>query len=410
WRLREEKIALKEAQGAAIQRQDDSKRADTAARRALQDLETKLKTGQVMRDRLAQGRQKLLQLEEVARELPSAEELATSLEAQLRKDDFEPELRRELAEVHARVKAVGYDRARHEQFTRRATELGGAERELHALEQAENALPEERRQVETLTAAIRAREDANAEDRASRVEADRELARLPTVEAETRALQGRQSHAERAESELRQRLGAAAEALQRCVELAELIDDRKQDREVAARDQALYEELVKAFGRNGIQALIIENALPEIENEANELLARMGGGGGDLSVRINTQKALKSGSQAETLEIEISDSMGPRKYELYSGGEAFRVNFAIRIALSKLLARRAGARLETLVIDEGFGSQDSDGRDGLVEAIEAVKGEFAKILVITHIDELKDKFPTRIEVTKNSSGSQVMIY
>src|SRR5205814_2039240 len=112
----------------------------------------------------------------------------------------------------------------------------------------------------------------------------------------------------------------------------------------------------------------------------------------------------------ETLEIEISDSVGARRYELYSGGEAFRVNFALRIALSRLLAGRAGARLETLFIDEGFGSQDQEGRDRLVEAITAIQDDFRRVLVITHIDELKDVFPARLEVTKGANGSQVAVY
>lgn len=408
WKLREEKTALKEAQGSAIQRQADAKRADAAARRALQDLEGKLKTGQLMRDRLAQARQKHLQLEEASKELQPASVLAEDLEEQLRRDAFEPERRETLAAVKKQIQAVGYDRGRHEQLSKRAQQLGGAERDLHSLEQAEAVLPEEQRQAETLTEAIRVREEGIAEDRAARAEADRDLTRLPEVEAQAKALEGRVALAERTEAEMRQRLGAATEALQRCTELAAIIEDKKKDRETAARDQALYEELAKAFGRNGIQALIIENALPEIETETNALLARMSEN--QLSVRLNTQRELKSGAQAETLEIEISDGMGARKYELYSGGEAFRVNFALRIALSKLLARRAGARLETLVIDEGFGSQDSDGRQRLVEAITAVQDDFAKILVITHIDELKDVFPTRIEVTKGVAGSQVAVY
>ena len=109
------------------------------------------------------------------------------------------------------------------------------------------------------------------------------------------------------------------------------------------------------------------------------------------------------------LDIEISDQVGTRKYELFSGGEALRVNFALRIALSKLLARRAGARLQTLVIDEGFGSQDADGRDKLVDAIHSIQDDFEKILIITHLDELKDAFPTRLEVTKDHRGSHVTI-
>jgi exonuclease SbcC len=94
---------------------------------------------------------------------------------------------------------------------------------------------------------------------------------------------------------------------------------------------------------------------------------------------------------------------------MFSGGEAFRVNFAIRLALSEVLAQRAGARLQTLVIDEGFGSQDTQGRQRLIEAINLVRHDFAKILVITHIDELKDAFPSRIEVEKTANGSTVSV-
>jgi len=111
----------------------------------------------------------------------------------------------------------------------------------------------------------------------------------------------------------------------------------------------------------------------------------------------------------ETLEIKIADELGTRPYENYSGGEKFRVNFAIRIALSKLLARRAGAQLQTLVIDEGFGTQDARGRERLVEAINAIQDDFARVLVVTHIDELRDAFPARIEVSKAPSGSTVMV-
>jgi exonuclease SbcC len=85
------------------------------------------------------------------------------------------------------------------------------------------------------------------------------------------------------------------------------------------------------------------------------------------------------------------------------------VNFAIRLALSEVLARRAGARLQTLIIDEGFGSQDTQGRQRLIEAINLVRQDFARILVITHIDELKDAFPMRIEIEKTPRGSSAHI-
>jgi exonuclease SbcC len=153
--------------------------------------------------------------------------------------------------------------------------------------------------------------------------------------------------------------------------------------------------------------MIIEAAIPEIEYEANELLARMTDG--RMHVRFETQRETLKGDTVETLDINIADELGTRPYELFSGGEAFRVNFAIRIALSKLLARRAGAQLQMLVIDEGFGTQDAEGRERLVEAINSIQDEFARILVITHIEELKDAFPVRIEVTKTAEGSQIRL-
>ena len=154
--------------------------------------------------------------------------------------------------------------------------------------------------------------------------------------------------------------------------------------------------------------MIIEAAVPEIEAEANRLLSRMTEG--RMHLRFDTQRETKAGELREALEIQISDDLGTRPYENYSGGEQFRVNFAIRIALSKLLARRAGAQLQTLVIDEGFGTQDDRGRQRLVEAINTVQDDFSRVLVITHISELKDAFPARIEVTKTPEGSTVELF
>jgi exonuclease SbcC len=74
-----------------------------------------------------------------------------------------------------------------------------------------------------------------------------------------------------------------------------------------------------------------------------------------------------------------------------------------------LLVRRSGADLQTLIIDEGFGTQDAKGREKLIDAINAIKQDFDQIMVITHIEELKEAFATRIEVYKTSEGSQLRI-
>ena len=122
--------------------------------------------------------------------------------------------------------------------------------------------------------------------------------------------------------------------------------------------------------------------------------------------KITEVKPLANG---KTLDVVIADNMGTRNYELYSGGEAFKVDFSLRLALSRLLTNRASAKLQTLIIDEGFGSQDSEGRERLVEVIRSIESEFELMLVVTHLDELKESLPAQIQVYKDEEGSHVSL-
>jgi len=215
-----------------------------------------------------------------------------------------------------------------------------------------------------------------------------------------------QSYLDRLRAEKRmadERVGGARQQIAAIKAFEDQRAQRLQERDAEAAALGAYEELREAFSKRGVPAMIIETAVPELERSANELLSRMTEG--RMHVRIETQREIKTGELREALDIIISDELGSRPYELYSGGEAFRIDFAIRIALSRLLANRAGAQLRSLFIDEGFGTQDTRGREYLVSAINSIQDDFDLILVITHIDELKESFPTRIEVTKTDNGS-----
>lgn len=184
-------------------------------------------------------------------------------------------------------------------------------------------------------------------------------------------------------------------------------DKTRQSRAAEAERASLWEQLEATFGPRGIQAMLIDAALPQITDEANRLLALMASG---TTIELTTQRTGKStGRQIETLDVIIADAQGTRPYENYSGGERFRIDFAIRIALSRLLARRAQAPCEVLIVDEGFGSQDGNGRTGLVEALATVKSEFRLIEVISHIDDLREMFPQVITVTKTATGSRASL-
>ena len=148
-------------------------------------------------------------------------------------------------------------------------------------------------------------------------------------------------------------------------------------------DFQAYGDLAIAFGKGGIQALLIEASVPFLEQEANLLLSRMTDN--RLSLTLETRRAKRSSrdaEQVETLEVYIGDELGTRSYELFSGGEKFRINLALRIALSKLIAWRSGSPLTTLFIDEGFGTQDLSGQEKIVEVINSIQEDFQLIIVI----------------------------
>jgi exonuclease SbcC len=188
-----------------------------------------------------------------------------------------------------------------------------------------------------------------------------------------------------------------------------LLLEKEKKIESSLNDRKYFEILEKAFSKNGIQIAIIETVVPELEKEANRVLSRLTDNQMHVALRTQREKKSQGGGLAETLDVIIADTSGTRNYELYSGGEAFKIDFSLRLALSRLLTNRSGAKLQTLIIDEGFGSQDTSGKERLVEVIKSIEGEFELILVVTHMDELKDSFPVQIQVIKDDQGSKIKI-
>jgi len=231
-----------------------------------------------------------------------------------------------------------------------------------------------------------------------------DLEKLPKTEGDLSEKQKQLEELRTEEKKAQGLMGQATQLISRAEQMEKLQKQKTNERVILEKEKQNFEELSLAFGKKGIQAMIIETAIPEIEDEANKLLDKLTDG--RMKVAFLTQREGKTTDNIiETLDIIISDEMGQRPYDLYSGGETFRVNFAIRLAISKLLTRRAGARLQFLVIDEGFGTQDAQGRTRIVEVLDLIKNDFEKILIITHLEELKEEFPVRIEVSKTSIGS-----
>ncbi len=380
-------------------------------RQALSTLRTRIATTERQLEQTRTIQQQVARLDAELATVAAAEAQRPALCAhydalceQIEQEAYGAQERAQMEVIFAAGQALGYHKEEHTALRERLETLKPWERELLELERALAAIEPTRAQLQ-LSEERSTRNLADLHEQRQQVAALAvQLVMQPRVEqllrdAELRAQQLRNQHlvAQRA-------LVSAEESLRACERDCLRLDEQQSKAAALNDERAVYEELAHAFGKKGIQAMLIETAIPELEHEANELLGRMTDHQFHLS--FETQRDTKKGDNTiETLDIRIADGLGTRDYQMYSGGEAFRINFAIRIALSKLLARRAGASLKTLIIDEGFGSQDGKGRDRLVEAINSIEPDFDRILVITHIQELKDMFESQIEIQKTLDGS-----
>lgn len=359
-------------------------------------------------------RLKVIIMDESRREKLYAE--STQLELQLKAllENFEESpqaisLRNDIEGLKEKMKATGFNSERLEQVKRTLRELTEAPNQMKDLLNAQQNISEWETQQTLLSKRLEAvlAEKADVLEKAAIIGV--QLEKQNELETQLGAVRTEKDMIEERLRSLQIQQGELSVRLEQVKKDKAALKEARKLQKTARSEEGLYSKLRKAFGRDGIPSLIIEQTLPEIEDRANELLLRLTEG--KMNVRLETLRDKKTGGTKETLEIIITDEQGaPRPYETFSGGEAFRVNFALRIALSQLLAERNGVKIRTLGIDEGFGTQDEQGIQNMIEAIQVIQDDFDKILVITHLDRLKEAFPVRIEVEKDAViGSQFTV-
>jgi exonuclease SbcC len=329
------------------------------------------------------------------------------IEQQLTARSFALKELEQARQVEEAIAKLDYNAEKHEQVRQSCDDYQKYEAPKQKLDEADRLIKREREDLERAEKLAGELSFGLEADRQKQQELAVELKIFPHVSASLTQAEAEVKNLAAQQKLVQERSGAIKAKIENLEQLAIKKKEKQESLKRTTDEEEIYLELTEAFGKKGVQALIIETALPEIENEANHLLARMTDN--RMNVKLETQRETQKGEPVETLDIKISDELGTRNYELFSGGEAFRINFAIRIALSRLLARRAGAPLPTLIIDEGFGTQDAAGIEKLKEAITTIQDDFEKILVITHIEELRDAFPARIDVVKTEDGSRISL-
>ena len=149
--------------------------------------------------------------------------------------------------------------------------------------------------------------------------------------------------------------------------------------------------LTRALSSNGIPLMIMDKVVPIINTEIGKILANID----------NFAAQLEVDAEEQLLHIFIDDGNGRRKIELGSGMEKTMAALAIRAALSNISLL---PMCNLFVIDEGFGTLDTDHLGSVTQLLQYLKTRFDNVIIISHIDHLKDVVDNVITIDKDEYG------
>lgn len=155
-----------------------------------------------------------------------------------------------------------------------------------------------------------------------------------------------------------------------------------------------YEKLLSAYGKNGIPLMILTNELPKINAEIGRILHGVTG----FTV------VLEADPNSNDLEILLDYGDSRRPVELGSGMEKMMSSLAIRVALINISCL---PKADMLIIDEGFGALDDSNIEACNRLLSSLKRYFKNILVISHVDEIKEAVDSMIEINTSGTDSHV---
>lgn len=267
------------------------------------------------------------------------------------------------------------------------------------LQEAQEEDAQRERAQAALSLAQQALEKANAQWRACPTPWE-ERPQLPQLRQQCQTL--RQESLSR-----REELGKAASARQALE--GTLQEARRLEEELAALEGQLSRvaRLSKSLsGSNPMKMPILQYVLSvmleEVLGSANRFFATLSRG--RYALRLKDGPATR-GYGGLDLEVLDGASMLPRSIETLSGGEQFLASLSLAFGLSDVVQNHSGAvRLDSLFIDEGFGSLDGETLDTAMKALAMLQSGGRLIGIISHVSELKNRIPCRVEVNRDAAG------
>lgn len=201
-------------------------------------------------------------------------------------------------------------------------------------------------------------------------------------------------------AEAQQRLGALDAELQRDEAARARAADLASDIAAAQAELATWQRVEEAIGSAGgdrFRRFAQGVTLDHLVHLANEQLRA-------LSPRYRLARSTGADLALHVVDRDMGDER--RATRSLSGGERFLVSLALALALSGLEGRQSF--VDTLFIDEGFGSLDAETLDLAVDALETLQGRGRKVGVITHVAGMMDRIGVQVRVEKRGSGRSVV--
>ncbi|MBQ1984553.1 MAG: hypothetical protein II232_08000, partial [Spirochaetaceae bacterium] len=192
----------------------------------------------------------------------------------------------------------------------------------------------------------------------------------------------------------------------------ENFDKNEKQRKEISEKLSNYEKLHKVLSGDNpkkidITSWILEMYLQEIIEFANKRLNKISDG--RYVMIVNTEKESNRG--AKGLDIDIYDAYTgkSRPCNTLSGGETFMASISLALAISDTVqSRKGGIQLDSLFIDEGFGSLDENSLEQAISILDEIR-DSRKIGIISHVGDLKSRIKSSIEIEKTQSGSKIIL-
>ncbi|MDT0000062.1 SMC family ATPase [Listeria cossartiae subsp. cayugensis] len=192
----------------------------------------------------------------------------------------------------------------------------------------------------------------------------------------------------------------------------ELIENYQNSIQTVEKAEANYADIGlladAARGKNArrltFERYILAMFLDTIIHRANHRLSKMTSGRFELQRKMEKAK----GNVQSGLELEVFDEYTglTRHVKTLSGGESFKTSLALALSLAEVVQEMAGGiSLETMFIDEGFGTLDPESLEAAVECLLETQENGRLVGIISHVPELKERISARLEVTATNHGS-----